>query len=255
MKRSILTVLVLLSVSSSCMAGESELTGVFKRTTKALSPYTLELDGATGSFHLRGNVLKDVPDGTRIWVKGNIDTLLHDNRNDPAPAMPSQWHVYMNVQEYEEIRGAFERPKQLTPDPVLVDLKGRIEQEFAELDSRPTFEIPESSEGRSLVVRFKTRQYVIHPRTKGGRISEQTVTQEGPSDDGFLLRAHVQPLGEVNQADVPQTIRQTYWSLYLQVFGIEEQKKQIYFALSYNSRTKPELIKQLKDIAEQCGAP
>ena len=145
--------------------------------------------------------------------------------------------------------------KKIEPDPVLVILGGKIEQELGKLDPKPTFEIPESNLRKSLVVRYKTRQYTIHPRNMTGRISEDTVQLEGPSDDGLLLRAHVQPLGEVNQACVPQTIRETYWSIDLQVYEIEKEQKQIFFALSYNSRTDPELIKKLKEIAAQIGAP
>jgi hypothetical protein len=145
--------------------------------------------------------------------------------------------------------------KKIEPDPVLVKLKGKIEQELAKLEPTPTFEIPQSSVGKSLFVRYKTQQYTIHPQNKAGQISKETVQREGPSDDGFYLRAHVQPFGEVNQACVPQTIRQTYWSLDLQVYEIEKEKKQIYFALSYSSRTDPKLIKKLKEIAEQIGAP
>ena len=139
-------------------------------------------------------------------------------------------------------------------DPALVSLRNKIEKGLSTLDPKPTFEIPESSAGRSLVVRYKTRQYVVHPKNKAGRISEKTEIQEGPSDDGFFLRAHIQPLGEVNQAVVPQIIRQTYWMLDLQVYEMENANKQIYFALSFNSRTNPELIKALKEIAAQAGA-
>ena len=56
--------------------------------------------------------------------------------------------------------------KKVEPDPVLGKLKGKIEPEAAKLDPNPTFEIPESSVGRSHVVRYKTRQYVIHATNK-----------------------------------------------------------------------------------------
>ena len=78
-----------------------------------------------------------------------------------------------------------------TPDPLLIDLKNKIEQGLSKLDPKPSFEIPESSAGRSLVVRYKTRQYVVHPKDKAGLISVTSETQEGPSDDGILLRAHI----------------------------------------------------------------
>jgi len=114
MKKLFLTIPLLLVLAQPCIAEESELTGVLSKTVKALSPYRLKLDGATGSFYLRGDALKDVPDGTRIWVRGTIQTSLYDNRNDPTPAMPMQWHIYMNVNECKRIKKPFERPKEKT---------------------------------------------------------------------------------------------------------------------------------------------
>ena len=239
------------------MAVESELTGVVQKTVKALSPYMLELDGATDSLYLRGEVLQDIPDNTRIWAKGTIQTLLFDNRNDPSPAMMRrQWHIYMNVTECKRIATPFQRPKELTPNPVIVALRSKMEQELTQLDPNElTFEIPESSMGHTLVVRYKTRQYIIHPTSKTGRISETAVIREGPSDNGFLLRVHVQRLGKVNQADVPQTIRQPYWSLDLQAYEIKNADKQIYVALSYNTNTDKKLIRKLRAITKECGTP
>ena len=112
MKRLFLTIPLLLVLDQPCLAATSELTGVLSKTVKALSPYRLKLDGATGSFYLRGDCLKDVPDGTRIWVKGTIQSSLYDNRNDPTPAMPIQWHIYMSVNECKRSKKPFENPKE-----------------------------------------------------------------------------------------------------------------------------------------------
>ena len=112
MKKSFLTIAVLLVLASPGIAKEPDLTGVLRKTVKALSPYRLELDGATGSLYLRGEILKDIPDGTRIWVKGTIQTSLYDNRNDPTPAMPMQWHIYMDVKQCQRIKKRFERPRE-----------------------------------------------------------------------------------------------------------------------------------------------
>ncbi len=92
-----------------------ELTGILKRAAKALAPYQLELDGATGSMLLRGDVLKDIPDGTRIRVRGYLKTQIHDNSNDPTPAMPMQWHVYMDVREYQRIDNRFDKDPEKRP--------------------------------------------------------------------------------------------------------------------------------------------
>jgi len=111
MNKLFLMIAALLVLDSPSMAQEPDLTGVLKKAVKALSPYRLELDGATGSIYLRGEVLKDIPAGTRIWVKGPILTSLHDNRKDPTPAMPIQWHIYMDVKACKRIKAPFERPK------------------------------------------------------------------------------------------------------------------------------------------------
>lgn len=87
-----------------------ELTGVFKRNVKGLSPYRLSVDGG-GSINLRGKMLETVPDGTRIWVSGRIRSIFYDNSSDPTPAMPSQWHIFIHVERYERISKPYERPK------------------------------------------------------------------------------------------------------------------------------------------------
>jgi hypothetical protein len=116
---------------------------------------------------------------------------------------------------------------------------------------RPTFEIPESSAGRTLAVRFKTREYDLRIRIKSGEMSDRSVKREGPSEDGFFLRAHILPLGEVNQAAVPQTLREQYWSTFVAVYPAETAGKQIYLALSYGRGTDEKIINTMKRIAEQ----
>jgi hypothetical protein len=147
-----------------------------------------------------------------------------------------------------------EKPK-ASPDPILMTLKAKLEQEFQKLDPKPTFEFPDGYDGRSLVVRFKTRDYVVHPRNKAGRIAETTEKHEGPSDDGFLLRAHVQPVGVVNQSVVPQVVRETYWDLYLNVYPVRNTQKQVYFCLSYGGWTDETLIEKIQAVASYaCSA-
>lgn len=90
-----------------------ELTGVFKKNIKALSPYMLQIDGG-GPMYLRGNILKTVPDGTCIWVSGRIHSIFYDNSSDPRPAMmPRQWHIFMQVEEYKKTSKPFELPERV----------------------------------------------------------------------------------------------------------------------------------------------
>ena len=90
----------------------SDLSGILKESVKGLSPYVLELDGMTGQMWLRGDVLKDIPANTRVWVRG----VIRSEKYDPKPkggmtAFPVQWHVYMDVFECTKISSPFEEPR------------------------------------------------------------------------------------------------------------------------------------------------
>lgn len=138
-----------------------------------------------------------------------------------------------------------------SPDPVLTALQAQIERELHELEPMIGVDIPEHYAGKSLILRYKTRKYMVYPGSKSGRLGRELEEKEGPDDEGILLRVHVQAKGEVNQAVVPQTIDEPYWKTFLNVYPIKNAEKQIYVALSYRSRTDKDLISKLKSIAEQ----
>ena len=105
-------VLSALSIGGSENARFDQLTGVIKKNAKALSPCILNIDGGGHSIGLRGDVLKEIPDKSRIWVQGELHTVLYDDRADPNPAMmPLQWHIYMDVKAWKGISKAFDKPK------------------------------------------------------------------------------------------------------------------------------------------------
>ena len=63
-----------------------------------------------------------------------------------------------------------------------------------------------------------------------------TIAQDVKSaSDVFLLRIHAQDKGTVNQAVVPQTIRQPYWRTDLDVAVVPDTGHQLYCALAYPS--------------------
>ena len=139
-------------------------------------------------------------------------------------------------------------------DPVLTDLQTQLVKALRELNVTAIMEIPDAYAGKSLVLRYKTRPYKVYPQSKAGRLGRELVEREGPDDEGILLRAHVQKAGEVNQAAVPQTIREPYWSTYLNVYPVAGTGKQIYMALSYRGWTDKKLIERITKVAEQMGA-
>jgi hypothetical protein len=94
-------------------------------------------------------------------------------------------------------------PQSPPADPVLVRLRTSLERELSYLKPQATYELPESADGKSLVVRYRTKEYLVYARAKTGRLSATLERREGPEYDGVLIRAHVQPAGQVNQAVVP----------------------------------------------------
>ncbi len=87
------------------------LSGVFRTGEESKSSPYLELDGATGRFDLRGDVLKNVPAGTRIWVKGTIQTRLHKPEGEGPQQQAGYWEIFMAVKEFKKISKPFEKPK------------------------------------------------------------------------------------------------------------------------------------------------
>ena len=102
-----------------CFASETnlqELTGILAKDRKALCANVLRLDGATGSMDLKADaLLKGIPDGARIWVRGEIKSeLLDSSKLDPdgQRAMPTHWHIFMIARECKVIEKPFQRPKE-----------------------------------------------------------------------------------------------------------------------------------------------
>ena len=97
----------------------SELTGIIHRGDVKCPEPCLEIDGifrpdnSYGIISLRGDMLKDIPDGTRVWVKGVIGTELLNSRKQESPVQGfTTWKIFMVVKECRKIAKAFEKPKE-----------------------------------------------------------------------------------------------------------------------------------------------
>lgn len=105
---------------------KNELTGVYRKSS-GKQPAYLQIDG-NGSItriEVSGACLKDIPDGTRLWVKGQVKTWLQGiNNADRKPAsveeitqqQPVQWLIVMVVEESHEITEPFGRPSMKKTD-------------------------------------------------------------------------------------------------------------------------------------------
>lgn len=244
---------IALSVTAHCFGdtglGLDELSGSLKINVKALSPYLLKIDGG-GSIGLRGDILKRVPDGTRIWIRGAIHSSLYDNRDDPTPAMmPIQWHIFMDVKEYKEISKPFEIPKGSAPHQTVLSKLKRI---IDDLEPKVAVEYPEHPSS-TMIVSYRPREFMVHRGTKIGKLSDEAFETTGPDYRGFILKVHIEELGTVHQAEVPQTVREPYWRTYLGMTVLGGANKQAYWTLSYGSKTDARLLKEIKQAMSELG--
>jgi len=137
------------------------------------------------------------------------------------------------------------------PAPALLKAEKTLRAVLVDVDPAPLFEFSEHSE--SLVVKYRTRKFMVHSTTKTGKHSEEAIEVEGPSYQGFQLKIHLQKAGTINQAEVPQTIRRPYWKTDLDVTLIPATDKQLYWGLSYGTRVDKPLLKQVKEAINSLG--
>lgn len=89
--------------------GAVYLSGTLHRSAKSFSPYRLVLDGSASSFDLRGEALRQIPDGTRVLVMGVIQTYWYQPPSTESSPFPSQWVIYMDVEKAQVLTGGGQR--------------------------------------------------------------------------------------------------------------------------------------------------
>jgi hypothetical protein len=145
---------------------------------------------------------------------------------------------------------AAQQPKR-SPDPVLVSFRIQLERELHDLRPAASFEMLADSAGEHLVMRYKTKEYLVYPTLGAGRPNVALQRRDGPLDEGVLLSIHLQPKGQLNALKVPQTFEEPYWSTFVNVYPIAGTDKQIFLRLSFRDAARTDLIiKKIKRIAE-----
>lgn len=107
----------------------------------------------------------------------------------------------------------------------------------------------------TLRVSHRVQTFMIHDRSMDGRIATEAREEVGPSHQGFVLFAEVQPAGTVNQANTPQLLRRPYWETWIDVSPLPGSDRQVYWGLSYGSRTDTNLLSKIKAVLGGPGVP
>ncbi len=103
------------------------------------------------------------------------------------------------------------------------------------------------SSNDTIEFRYHTRKFMIHTSYMTGKVSEKASERIGPDFDGFILWVQLQDAGFPIQANTPQTIREPYWNSYLAITQMTDTNKQIYWGLSYWSKTDQKVLSQIKE--------
>jgi hypothetical protein len=130
---------------------------------------------------------------------------------------------------------------------VLGHIETKLRGALTRLQPAPAFEYLKDYRG-SLQVTYLPQTFLIHHHDMTGRIATNALEEAGPSYKGFVLRVDLQPLGEVNQAVIPQTLREPYWRTDLDVTTVGGTTNQIFTVLSYGSRTDKELLQNIRRV-------
>ena len=85
----------------------------------------------------------------------------------------------------------------------------------------------------NLRVTHKTNKFMIHTIHKAGYISPKPVEVEGPNYDGLIVEARVGMGQYAGQAEIPQELKRTYWTTFINAYSIDRGKSHLYLSISF----------------------
>jgi hypothetical protein len=134
------------------------------------------------------------------------------------------------------------------PAPELARVVASLQPIIATLSPSPEVK---TNDAISLTILYRTQSFKVHGGQMTGEFAREAHDEIGPTFKGFILSIYVQPTGEVNQADTPCTLREPYWQTYLQVTPVGGSDKQLYWGLSFGSRTDTNVLARIRTKIEE----
>ena len=113
-------------------------------------------------------------------------------------------------------------------------------------DMQPVASVEEN--GRTVVLSYRTRKFMVHNTDKLGRRSEKAREKIGPRYDGLMVQVTVGDGPYVGAADVPQEGHGPYWTTFANAYPIAKGKQHLHVNILYGNRTDRETIKKIKDM-------
>ena len=134
------------------------------------------------------------------------------------------------------------------PAPELGNVVAALQPLMATLS--PTPEVMTNDQS-FVTISYRTQTFKIHGGSMTGEFAKEAHDEVGPTFKGFILSVDLQKKGEVNQAATPQTLRRPYWETYIQLTPVAGSDRQLYWGLSYGSRTDTNLLAQIRQAVER----
>ena len=108
-----------------------------------------------------------------------------------------------------------------------------------ELSPEPTIKFRDER----LEYSYKAKEYVLHTRSKSRQTTQNTFSEVGPSPEGFVLTLSIDTKDHpIYQAVVPQTIKEEYWSVFINEYPVKDSPFVVFLSYKYGEKMKMELL-------------
>lgn len=116
------------------------------------------------------------------------------------------------------------------------------------VDMRPVPNV--TQDDKTVNLSYNTRTFMVYSTDKVGRHSEQAHEVIGPKYDGLITQVTVEDGRYIGAAEIPQDIRQPYWTAFVNAYPIAKGKQHLHVNISYGARTDRENITKVKKLLE-----
>lgn len=95
---------------------------------------------------------------------------------------------------------------------------------------------------------YKTREFIIYPKTITGEFSKYSEEVIGPSYIGVKVNLDVKDNPYEGADSIPKIINEPYWKRFINAYPLKDPSKYLWVDIAYGYQTDKELIEEIKWI-------
>jgi hypothetical protein len=127
-------------------------------------------------------------------------------------------------------------------------LPDEMVQKFTEMIRKHCPEATIDKDGDAFNAKHGTMIFSVHRRSKTGEVSPDLDRVEGPNFKGFMLRVSLGKGKYEGAAQVPQTLKEPYYSVFIDAPPTADRMNHYQVSFSYGSRLDPDLKKAIFEM-------